>query len=1131
MRKLIINHSAETSTDELAVKKFLNEDGLEGEALLSFAENNEALYGYKGKGEAIKFITDKTIESKYAKKTDVTQSDWNESNVENSSYIKNKPKLGTAAFKDVPSEGNASAEQVVLGNDTRLITDTERNKLNSIEEGAQKNIKPDWNAEESNAAGILNKPIIPSKASDINFDGEHISDFNGTNLKESVIEIENTIISNEKTTASSLNELSERINAIPAATVTGIQEGDKVLALTGTNLSATLKLIYKTEGSKHKLQLLGTNDAVVSEFDAGAFVKDGMLESAELVKDPTIGEQAVTGTYLKLTWNTDSGKGQPMYINVTDLVDVYTAGTGLNLKGKEFSVDTATIATVEALNNTKTELKGNAASAADSETIAGAKKYADSLKTTIDGYTVNGKKISTNPNLDSSDITFETHHDIFFTGNTVNSSIVQIEKEILDNKQATAASLNDLNDKITELHDAEYTGEVNVKGTTGDPSGSVTIVNNNASKKFTFNFAGIKGEKGADGKIGVDGKSAYEIAKANGFEGTEQDWLKSLKGDPGTGITVKGSKDECTKIGDCYIDNSGNLQLLESFGEDNTPSFKNCGEIKGPKGDPGAAAGFGTPIASIDSNTGTPSVNVTASGSDTEKIFNFEFKNLKGAQGLKGDKGDPGETGTQGPKGDKGDPGTGITVKANETACTNIGDCYIDNTGHLQLLDSINNGVKKFTDCGEIKGPKGDKGNDGRGISSVTVTESAVDGGNNEYVFNFTDDKDPLTVSVKNGSKGSTGATGATYKPTIDNSGNISWELITNPSAGGITAVNIKGDKGERGFYFTPSVSSDGTLSWTNNSGEENIPNPNPVNIKGPQGNTGPRGNKGETGATGQPGKDGEPGAAAGFGTPTSSISSDTTGTPRVDVSATGENTAKVFDFKFYNIKGDKGDAATITGATTATTTLDSGSNATASVELTGTEFERGFTFNFGIPKGKDGTTLPENTINTINTLVGYSISEGSGNILCGGDSLNAIKKSTASIDGNGNITGLGTVSAKGFYETSDENLKWFTGEIPVDFEQLKTIPKEYFIWRNRETPINIGTSAQKVQKVYPELVMESEGHLSVDYAKLSIVALKAIDLLNDKIEKFDEKIERLDDKIKKLAAIVNSSHLKEGNI
>ena len=38
------------------------------------------------------------------------------------------------------------------------------------------------------------------------------------------------------------------------------------------------------------------------------------------------------------------------------------------------------------------------------------------------------------------------------------------------------------------------------------------------------------------GKIdgtGADGKSAYELAVAEGFEGSLQEWLQSLKGDPG----------------------------------------------------------------------------------------------------------------------------------------------------------------------------------------------------------------------------------------------------------------------------------------------------------------------------------------------------------------------------------------------------------------------------------------------------------------------------------------------------------------------------------------------------------------------------------------------------------------------
>lgn len=58
---------------------------------------------------------------------------------------------------------------------------------------------------------------------------------------------------------------------------------------------------------------------------------------------------------------------------------------------------------------------------------------------------------------------------------------------------------------------------------------------------------GIDGKNGADGHDGVngiDGKSAYEIAVANGFIGTESEWLESLKGSDGRdGVDEKDGAD------------------------------------------------------------------------------------------------------------------------------------------------------------------------------------------------------------------------------------------------------------------------------------------------------------------------------------------------------------------------------------------------------------------------------------------------------------------------------------------------------------------------------------------------------------------------------------------------------------
>lgn len=146
-----------------------------------------------------------------------------------------------------------------------------------------------------------------------------------------------------------------------------------------------------------------------------------------------------------------------------------------------------------------------------------------------------------------------------------------------------------------------------------------------------------------------------------------------------------------------------------------------------------------------------------------------------------------------------------------------------------------------------------------------------------------------------------------------------------------------------------------------------------------------------------------------------------------------------------------------------------------------------------------------------------------SGDIINGTLSINNLNSTALTCTGKtefeGDVTVTGKVSASsGFFQTSDRRLENFQGDIEVDFDKLKSIPKKYFYWNmdSKKSKLEIGTSAQEVMEVYPELVSINEaGMLSVAYDKLSVIALKAVDELHEENVALKEKNDELERRLK----------------
>lgn len=228
------------------------------------------------------------------------------------------------------------------------------------------------------------------------------------------------------------------------------------------------------------------------------------------------------------------------------------------------------------------------------------------------------------------------------------------------------------------------------------------------------------------GAQGIQGLSAYQVAVQHGFEGTEDEWLISLKGDKGeTG--PKGDKGDTGEKGATGERGPQGLQgekgLQGIQGEKGEPGIQ--GPV-GPKGDTGSGLNI---KGELDSESQLPQEGVSGDawliagnlyvfvGENGNVESNPKWSNVgsiqgpagpQGPVGPKGEQGEPGPKGDPGQKGEKGDPGSDASVTKQNVEAVLTGDItshnhdsrYISksNTGTYTPTADYHPATKKYVD-------------------------------------------------------------------------------------------------------------------------------------------------------------------------------------------------------------------------------------------------------------------------------------------------------------------------------------------------------------------------------------------------------------------------------------------------